>query len=96
MAAGPVTVGGVAWAPDRGITRVEVSIDDGEWQNAPISRPISNATWVQWLLSWTATAGRHSIEVRATDATGEVQTTDRTPPAPDGARGHHRIFVNVG
>ncbi|MDQ2965284.1 MAG: molybdopterin-dependent oxidoreductase, partial [Chloroflexota bacterium] len=95
LGAGPVNVAGVAWAPDRGITRVEVRIDDGDWQEARISRPISNATWVQWVFPWPAGAGRHSIEVRATDGPGEVQTDQRTDPAPDGARGHHRISVVV-
>ena len=95
IAVGPVAVAGVAWAPDRGIAKVEVRFDDGEWQNAPISRPISNATWVQWLVQWTATAGRHSIEVRATDGTGDVQTAEMSDPPPDGARGHHRIFVTA-
>ena len=95
IAVGPVAVAGVAWAPDRGIATVQVLFDDGEWQSAPISRPISNATWVQWLIPWTATAGRHSIEVRATDGTGDVQTADASDPPPDGARGHHRIFVTA-
>ncbi len=95
--AGPVDVAGVAWAPDRGIAGVEVRIDDGPWQPARITRPISKATWVQWTFPWTASAsGRHGIEVRATDDTGDVQTDQVSDPAPDGARGHHRIFVDVG
>jgi len=93
---GAVEIGGVAWAPDRGITRVEVRIDDGAWQAARISRPISKATWVQWALAWTATTGPHSLEARATDGTCDVQTDQRSDPAPDGARGHHRISVTVG
>ena len=93
---GAVEIGGVAWAPDRGITRVEVRIDDGAWQAARISRPISKATWVQWALAWTATTGPHSLEARATDGRGDVQTDQRSDPAPDGARGHHRISVTVG
>jgi DMSO/TMAO reductase YedYZ molybdopterin-dependent catalytic subunit len=96
VAAGSVQIAGVAWAPDRGIATVEVRIDDGAWQLARVSRPISKATWVQWALDWSAAAGRHSLEVRATDQTGDVQTDRVTDPAPDGARGHHRIFVNVG
>jgi len=96
LAAGPVQVAGVAWAPDRGLSKVEVRVDDGDWQTARISRPISNATWVQWALPWTATTGRHRLEVRATDGTGDIQTDQVSEPAPDGARGHHRIFVNVG
>lgn len=92
---GPVTVAGVAWAPDRGVTKVEVAID-GAWHDARLSAPISPATWVQWLYDWDATAGEHQIEVRATDGTGTVQTADQSPPAPDGARGHHTIGVHVG
>lgn len=93
--AGPTQVAGVAWAPDRGITGVEVRIDDAGWQAARISSPISDATWVQWALTWPATPGRHTIEVRATDGTGATQTDQRSDPAPDGARGHHTITVNV-
>jgi DMSO/TMAO reductase YedYZ molybdopterin-dependent catalytic subunit len=96
LAAGSVAIAGVAWAPDRGIARVEVRVDVGDWQPARLSRPISKATWVQWAFDWPANAGRHSLEVRATDETGDVQTDRVTDPAPDGARGHHRIFVNVG
>ena len=92
---GQVAVAGVAWAPDRGVTKVEVGID-GAWHDARLSAPISPATWVQWLYDWDATAGDHQIEVRATDGTGTVQTADQSPPAPDGARGHHTIGVHVG
>jgi DMSO/TMAO reductase YedYZ molybdopterin-dependent catalytic subunit len=93
---GQVPVAGVAWAPDRGIRAVEVSIDGGDWQPTRLSTPISKATWVQWLYDWDAPAGSHTIEVRATDGAGEVQTADRSEPAPDGARGHHTIAVSVG
>jgi len=98
LAAGTtVPIGGVAWAPDRGVQRVEVAIDGGEWQEAEISDPLNDATWVQWVLPWDAPAdgSEHEIKVRATDGSGEVQTSDVTPPAPDGARGHHTITVKV-
>ena len=95
VAAGHVAVAGVAWAPDRGITGVEVKVDDGAWAPARISAPISKATWVQWLLDWSATPGSHNLEVRAIDGTGDVQTDQHSDPAPDGARGHHVIRVNV-
>jgi hypothetical protein len=47
------------------------------------------------VLPWTATPGQHSLEVEAIDGTGVVQTDQVTSPAPDGARGHHRITVSV-
>ena len=96
LQAGRVNLAGVAWAPDRGVEGVEISIDAGPWQPTQISQPISKATWVQWLFPWDASHGLHSIEVRATDGTGTVQTADISDPAPDGARGHHKITVTVG
>ncbi|MFO1540659.1 MAG: molybdopterin-dependent oxidoreductase [Chloroflexota bacterium] len=95
VAAGSVAIAGVAWAPDRGVSAVEVRIDEGDWQQARISEPVSAATWVQWVLPWSATPGTHRIAVRATDGLGVVQTDERTAPAPDGARGHHTITVRV-
>jgi DMSO/TMAO reductase YedYZ molybdopterin-dependent catalytic subunit len=93
--AGTVAVAGVAWAPDRGIEKVEVSVDDGDWQTATLATEISPATWVQWKWPWQATPGNHILAVRATDGTGAVQTSESTPPAPDGARGYDRIQVQV-
>jgi DMSO/TMAO reductase YedYZ molybdopterin-dependent catalytic subunit len=92
---GRIPIAGVAWAPDRGISAVEVRIDEGEWLPAKMSVPISDATWVQFVHQWDATAGDHVIQVRATDGDGVVQTDERTPPAPDGSRGHHTIRVTV-
>ena len=94
---GRVAIAGVAWAPDRGVGKVEVAID-GQWHECKLSTPISKATWVQWLYAWDTTSvqpGPHTIEVRATDGTGDVQTDQVTPPAPDGARGHDTITVMV-
>ena len=90
-----VPIAGVAWAPDRGISKVELSID-GAWQDARLSKPISDATWVQWVAQWTPTPGAHTLQVRATDGTGALQAEGPTPPAPDGARGWHTVRVNAG
>jgi DMSO/TMAO reductase YedYZ molybdopterin-dependent catalytic subunit len=95
VAAGRVPIAGVAWAPDRGIAKVEVAID-GAWREADLSTPISDATWVQWVVGWDAVPGSHEIRVRATDGSGTVQEELSSPPAPDGARGWHTIRVNVG
>ena len=91
---GRIAVAGVAWAPDRGISRVEVAID-GEWREATLSNPISNATWVQWVYHWDAVPGTYQVTVRATDGEGELQTDRVTEPAPDGARGHHSVTLRI-
>ncbi|MGH1492810.1 MAG: molybdopterin-dependent oxidoreductase [Acidimicrobiales bacterium] len=90
-----VPIAGVAWAPNIGITKVEVQVDDGEWQEATLGESLGPDAWVQWLLPWEATAGRHVIQVRATDGTGTTQTSQRTAPAPNGASGWHQVGVEV-
>jgi DMSO/TMAO reductase YedYZ molybdopterin-dependent catalytic subunit len=93
---GPVTVAGVAWAQHRGIRKVEVRVDGGPWQEATLARTVSFDTWVQWSWRWDATPGKHRLQVRATDATGEVQPEEERPPDPDGATGWHSVGVEVG
>jgi DMSO/TMAO reductase YedYZ molybdopterin-dependent catalytic subunit len=93
--AGKVVIGGVAWAQRRGIAKVEVSIDDGEWTVAELGQKVTVDYWRQWYLEWDATSGRHDIAVRATTEDGEVQTEDRADPFPDGASGWQSIAVLV-
>jgi hypothetical protein len=93
--AGRTPIAGVAWAPTRGIERVEVSIDQGPWLEARLAASLGVESWRQWVYDWTATHGEHEISVRATDGTGVVQTAERTDVAPNGASGHHTITVNV-
>jgi hypothetical protein len=87
----------VAWAPDRGVTKVEIQVDGGDWRAATLSTAaFGPQTWVQWRYAWQAPPGQHTIAVRATDGTGAVQDSRVTPPPPDGARGYHSITVDVG
>lgn len=95
ISAGRRPIAGVAWAPTRGIRRVEVRVDDGPWQDATLAAPLDVDCWRQWILPWNATQGRHTIAVRATDGPGAVQSDERTPVAPDGASGWHAIDVDV-
>ncbi|MDG4763750.1 molybdopterin-dependent oxidoreductase [Solwaraspora sp. WMMD406] len=95
LAAGTVPVAGVAWAQHRGISAVEVRVDDGPWQSATLAPAVSDDTWVQWVWQWPATPGEHVLTVRATDATGETQPEQRQSVAPDGATGWHTIRVTV-
>jgi len=93
---GPVTFGGVAWAQNRGVRAVEVSIDDGAWQPADLGEAYSNETWRLWSFQWQADApGPHEIRVRATDGTGAVQTSDQVGVVPDGATGWHTVSFAV-
>ncbi|MFF8598108.1 molybdopterin-dependent oxidoreductase [Streptomyces sp. NPDC015232] len=94
-AAGTVTVAGVAWAQHRGITRVQIRVDDGPWQDADLAAQAGVDTWRQWSYRWNATPGGHNLTVRATDGTGQAQTEQRTRTIPDGASGWHSVFVTV-
>ena len=93
--AGTVPVAGVAWAPTRGIAKVEVRVDDGEWVECELAGTAGKNTWRQWLYRWDATPGHHRLTVRATDDTGETQPEERADPFPDGATGWHTVGVTV-
>jgi DMSO/TMAO reductase YedYZ molybdopterin-dependent catalytic subunit len=90
-----VPVAGVAWAPTRGIVKVEVQIDDGPWQEATLADALSGDTWRQWVYPWHATPGRHRLRVRATDGNGSLQDGRDQSPGPSGATGYHTISVIV-
>ncbi|MFI1578546.1 molybdopterin-dependent oxidoreductase [Embleya sp. NPDC020630] len=92
----PVPIAGVAWAQHRGVAGVEVSVDGGPWQPARSAEVPGPDTWRQWVWEWTPTrTGSQRIEVRATDATGAVQTDKRVGTVPDGATGRHSVVVTV-
>jgi DMSO/TMAO reductase YedYZ molybdopterin-dependent catalytic subunit len=93
--AGTVAIAGVCWAQHRGIRKVEVSIDGGEWQPATLASTPSIDTWRQWWFKWDATTGRHQIRARSTDATGQVQIDRRQSVFPRGATGIQEAIVNV-
>jgi DMSO/TMAO reductase YedYZ molybdopterin-dependent catalytic subunit len=93
--AGTVAIAGVAWAQHRGISKVEVQIDEGPWAEATLAATVSSDTWREWSYAWPAAHGKHTVRVRATDATGATQTSEPADPAPDGASGWHTIQVQV-
>jgi DMSO/TMAO reductase YedYZ molybdopterin-dependent catalytic subunit len=91
-----LAIGGIAYAGARGISRVEVQLDDGPWQPAQLrTPPLSPLTWVQWRLDTEATRGTHTIRVRAYDGRGAPQETAIAPPHPNGATGLHSKAVTV-
>ncbi|MDQ3411532.1 MAG: molybdopterin-dependent oxidoreductase [Chloroflexota bacterium] len=86
---GPVIAAGVASAGDRGISRVELSLDEGEtWADATLEPSINPPfTWVRWAFPFEATVDMSELTMRATDGEGNVATSQRRPPLPAGATG---------
>jgi hypothetical protein len=93
--AGRVAVAGVAWHQHVGISKVEVKIDNGAWQEASLARVVTVDSWLQWSYAWDATKGNHTITVRATDDNGEVQTSREVDVVPNGSTGLQTIGVQV-
>ena len=84
-------IAGVAWAQHRGIDKVEVRIDEGEWQEAKLAADAGIDLWRQWSFVYDGPPGLHSAQVRATDMTGATQPEQRTKVFPRGATGWHQI-----
>jgi DMSO/TMAO reductase YedYZ molybdopterin-dependent catalytic subunit len=94
---GTTPIAGVAFAGDRGISKVEVSVDGGNtWSEAVLRPPRSSYSWVLWAYEWKPTAaGKTKIVVRATDGKGQLQDPTVTDPFPDGASGYTSLEITV-
>lgn len=94
IAPGAFEVRGVAWCGDAAVSRVEVSVDAGAWQEAELLDQPVPYTWRQWRWQWSgAPIGRHSLRVRATDERGNQQ-----PDQPDWNRlgyGNNAVQVTL-
>ena len=90
------SVAGIAWAPTRGIERVETKIGGEDWTPCHLGQALGDESWVQWHREWTPDrSGTHQIQVRATDGTGTTQGGFGVPPRPNGAEGWHSLRVDV-
>ncbi len=93
---GRVPVGGIAWAGDRGIRKVEVQVDGGTWTQATLlTPPPGPLTWVLWRYDWPRQPGQHTFRVRATDGTAKLQIEQPSDPHPNGATGYHAVSVTI-
>ena len=94
---GVVPIAGIAFAGDRGISKVEVSTDGGvSWMTASVKDPLSDYTWVLWSAEWNPPkTGNYKIMVRATDGVGNLQTATVTNPFPNGATGYHVLDISI-
>jgi DMSO/TMAO reductase YedYZ molybdopterin-dependent catalytic subunit len=90
-------IAGIAFAGDRGISKVEVSTDGGNtWQTSTLKDPLSSNSWVLWALEWIPqNSGKYNIVVRATDKAGNVQTAEIRDNFPSGATGYDSVEENV-
>jgi DMSO/TMAO reductase YedYZ molybdopterin-dependent catalytic subunit len=74
-----VPIGGIAYSGAKGISKVEVQIDEGPWQAAELRQPLSALTWVVWRYDWPFDPGTHTLTVRAFDSQGRPQETVQAP-----------------
>jgi DMSO/TMAO reductase YedYZ molybdopterin-dependent catalytic subunit len=84
-----VPIGGIAHAGARGISKVEVRMDDGPWESAALRAPLSDLTWVIWRYDWPFQPGKHIFTVRCFDENGTPQIETQAPPDPSGSSGLH-------
>ena len=92
---GYIPVGGIAFAGARGISRVEVRVDGGAWEEAKLRSPLSETTWVIWRYEWPFQQGEHTFEVRCAEAGGTPQIEKKKGNRPDGASGIHRRKTKI-
>jgi len=92
--AGDVVVAGTAWAQHRGITRVQVRVDEGSWTDADLAGDGGVDSWRQWRWTWPASPGEHQLFVRAFDPDGP-QTGEQQGEIPDGATGYDTVRITV-
>ncbi len=88
-----VPIGGIAHAGARGISKVEVQVDGGEWHEAQLRTPLSGLTWVIWRYDWPFREGRHTFTVRCYEGDGAPQVAAENPVRPAGASGLHSKSV---
>ena len=96
---GQVTAAGTAWAQGRGIKRVELMFDDGEWEPAELAAEVNPNTWRMWRLTKPLSPGTHQLTVCAVDGDGTLQQQERVgpiSPGPDGSTGWHSISFTMG
>src|SRR4051794_8684560 len=58
-----LSIGGIAHAGARGISRVEVRMDEGPWLAAALREPLSPTTWVIWRWEVPFQPGDHAFAV---------------------------------
>jgi DMSO/TMAO reductase YedYZ molybdopterin-dependent catalytic subunit len=94
-----VDLRGAAWAGDKTVRQVDVSIDYGQsWHKADLAQPKNRYDWQRWTASVALpTQGYYEIWSRATDQDGKMQPHVAANWNPQGYGGNafHRVAVLV-
>jgi DMSO/TMAO reductase YedYZ molybdopterin-dependent catalytic subunit len=90
-----IPIGGIAYSGARGISKVEVRVDDGEWREAQLRQPLSDTSWVLWRFDWPFQEGKHTFSVRCFEGDGTQQIMEKTGIRPDGVTGIHSTEKNI-
>ncbi len=100
---GSYVIGGIAYGGRYGISKVQVSLDNGRtWAEAHVKAPLSGWAWSLWQYDWKVTrAGQYTLQVRAFDRSGKVQESGSllgrlfTESFPAGSTGIHTVDVTA-
>ena len=92
-----VIVAGWTFAGRRGVSKVEVSTDNGKsWFDALLEPRREPNAWMRWAHLWQPQqAGRFGVKARSYDGQGTLQVERRSGAFPAGTSGHHRVWVDV-
>ena len=99
---GHYVIGGIAFGGKNGVSRVQISVNGEDWQEAELKPPLSKWAWTLWRYDWAPDReGNFSIRVRAYSRSGKKQESGSLlgrvlGTFPDGARGIHEVKVHVG
>ena len=97
MPPGEISLAGVTFAGFRGVTAVEVSLDDGKtWDAGTLKPALGLNAWNLWVYRKSLAPGAYTVKVRAVDGNGDVQTATENDPLPSGATGYHSISLRIG
>lgn len=101
-----ITVSGIAFADESGVSRVEISTDKGaQWHEAELVPGPSKLVWTEWRTTWELPAVTRPVSVtltvRATDGNGVRQRHTQNETGilnktfPDGTSDMHQIIITI-
>jgi DMSO/TMAO reductase YedYZ molybdopterin-dependent catalytic subunit len=90
-----VPIGGIAFAGSRSVSKVQVRVNDRDWEDAELRKPLSDLTWVIWRYDWPVTYGEQVFAVRCIDGDGNPQIETYADVFPSGASGIDQMKASI-